>query len=53
MRLLNQFSEQDFELFRDGMSSGRLNPVWAGKVLIAFSFAIFVFLYASNEVSKY
>ncbi len=43
VRALSSFSEQDFEFFRNGVVSGRLNPVSMGQAL--FIFPLLSFLY--------
>lgn len=50
MKKLAAFNESDFELFRSGIESGRLNPVRIGKILIVFPIGISIFLYGAQLI---
>ncbi|WKB35727.1 hypothetical protein QS257_20455 [Terrilactibacillus sp. S3-3] len=50
MKALKVFPERDFEFFRNGITSGRLNPVRLGKMLWSFSVLSLVGVYGSSEL---
>ncbi|WKB36148.1 hypothetical protein QS257_02505 [Terrilactibacillus sp. S3-3] len=51
IKALKVFPERDFEFFRNGITSGRLNPVRMGKAQWVFPFLSLVGAYGSTELT--